>query len=268
MQSSWRDHLHQDLRPLFSVAGGAALVVDAMYLMAQRLFSLGVLLPLVMGCGLLWLGLRWPQVNGWVAARPQRARLWRWAWTAFAAWLASVGVFWMFLAQAAKPTTSVQAPAAIIVLGSGTPGGKVSPVLAARLDTALAEVLRHPDALVLVSGGIDFGESVSEGRLMGDYLRARGLAPARIVQEEKSTSTEQNLLFSLPALRQRGIAPSAPIELVTSDFHTLRASWIARKAGYGDVTPVGAPTPLYIRYNAWLREYFAVISGFILREFA
>jgi hypothetical protein len=30
---------------------------------------------------------------------------------------------------------------------------------------------------------------------------------------------------------------------------------------------VGAATPLYVRYNAWLREYFAVLSGFLLREY-
>ena len=30
---------------------------------------------------------------------------------------------------------------------------------------------------------------------------------------------------------------------------------------------VSAPTPLLIRYNAWLREYFAFISGWLLDEY-
>jgi len=42
----------------------------------------------------------------------------------------------------------------------------------------------------VVSGGVDFGETASEGRIMGDYLRAQGMAPERILQEERSTSTE------------------------------------------------------------------------------
>jgi hypothetical protein len=29
---------------------------------------------------------------------------------------------------------------------------------------------------------------------------------------------------------------------------------------------VGAATPLYLRYNAWLREYFALASGRLLGE--
>ena len=119
----------------------------------------------------------------------------------------------------------------------------------------------------MVSGGVDFGETHSEAQVMGDYLRAAGLPAGRIVQEEKSSSTEQNLLLSKPLLAQRGVSTDQPVHLVTSDFHTLRSRWIARRAGYEQVSLVGAPTPLYVRYNAWLREYFAVLSGFVLREF-
>ena len=30
---------------------------------------------------------------------------------------------------------------------------------------------------------------------------------------------------------------------------------------------ISAETPLNIRYNAWLREYFAFVSGWLLREY-
>jgi uncharacterized SAM-binding protein YcdF (DUF218 family) len=56
------------------------------------------------------------------------------------------------------------------------------------------------------------------------------------------------------------------VAVVTSDFHTLRAQRIARKVGYTRTISVPAPTPLYIRYNAWLREYFATASSWLLRE--
>ncbi len=55
--------------------------------------------------------------------------------------------------------------------------------------------------------------------------------------------------------------------LVTSDFHVMRAERIAGKAGFRSVSSVAAPTPRYLRYNAWLREYFAYISGWLLREY-
>jgi uncharacterized SAM-binding protein YcdF (DUF218 family) len=246
------------------------LIADVLFLMTLGVFSLGVTLPLAIACALLFLALRWNAVHAWLDAARFRRRVWRYGWGLFFLWLASVAAFWAGLASASSGGhgTGTRPAAAIVVLGSGTPGGKVSPVLAARLDKAYDRAQASPNALVVASGGIDFKESRSEGAIMGDYLRAKGLPPGRIAQEEASTSTEQNLLFSRALLQERGIeVQRMPIEVVTSDFHTLRARWIARRADYADVRTVGATTPLYVRYNAWLREYFAVISGFLLREY-
>jgi uncharacterized SAM-binding protein YcdF (DUF218 family) len=102
---------------------------------------------------------------------------------------------------------------------------------------------------------------------MADYLVARGISPQRLLREDRSTSTDENLRFSRQLLAAQGIDANAPLLLVTSDFHVMRAERIARKAGLTAVTGVAAPTPLYLRYNAWLREYFAYISGWLLREF-
>lgn len=257
------------VRPLLCTGTGVLLVADALYLLSLSVFSVGVLVPLGVGACLLAVGLKWHAVQMWLGAHRARASLWRWLWIGAACWIVTVAAFWAFLAQAAQAGhAAAEPPEAILVLGSGTPGDKASPVLAARLDTALAQAARHPAALVVVSGGLGFGQTVSEAQVMGDYLRARGLPAQRIVQEERSTSTQENLRLSAPLLRERGLTPASAIHLVTSDFHTVRAGWIARGAGYAAITPVGAQTPLYVRYNAWLREYFAVIGGFLLREFA
>jgi uncharacterized SAM-binding protein YcdF (DUF218 family) len=255
-------------RPLACAVAGVLLVADALFLMSLGVFSLGVTLPLFLGVLLLALGWKCDTVQAWLHRRPQRRQLWRGAWIAFAAWLCTVAAFWAVLARVGHDIAAAPAPRAIVVLGSGTPNGKASPVLAARLDVALEQASRFPAALVVVSGGVDFGEHHSEARIMGDYLREKGLVPARIVQEEKSASTEENLVFSKPLLTQRGISAGDAIQVVTSDFHTLRAGWIAQRNGYTAVSLQGAPTPLYVRYNAWLREYFAVLSGLVLREFA
>ncbi|WP_374569584.1 YdcF family protein [Ideonella sp.] len=246
---------------------GALLVADALLLMADGLFSLGVTLPLMFGVVLVALAWRWPRVQPWLSRQPGRRRAWRWGWAVIGAWAASVAVFWVVLARSATDVVTADAPAAIVVLGAGAPNGRPSPTLLARLDVALAQAARFPEAPVVVSGGLDFSGRISEAKVMGDYLRAKGLAPDRIVQEERSTSTEENLRFTQPLLAARGIDADAPVRLVTSDFHTIRARWIARRAGYARVQAVGAPTPLYVRYNAWLREYFAFVSGFVLREF-
>jgi uncharacterized SAM-binding protein YcdF (DUF218 family) len=255
-------------RPLACAVAGVLLVMDAVFLMSLGVFSLGVTLPFALGVLLLALGLKWDATQAWLDRRPQRRAAWRWAWIGFAVWLCTVAAFWAVLAGVGHGSITAVAPKAIVVLGSGTPNGKVSPVLAARLDVALEQARRFPDAVVVVSGGVDFGEHQSEGRIMGDYLRDKGLPPARILQEERSSSTEENLVFSKPLLKQRGVSEGDAIQVVTSDFHTLRAGWIAKRNGYTAVALQGAPTPLYVRYNAWLREYFAVLNGFVLREFA
>ena len=246
---------------------GALLIADGVMLMADGLFSLGVTLPLLMGICAVLLTLAWPHVQAWLDARPRRRRLWRVGGAALGIWAVSVGVFWVVLARSAGDVVTAEVPAAIVVLGAGAPNGVPSPTLAARLDLTLEQAARYPSVPVVVSGGLGFGHHPSEARIMGDYLRAHGLAADRIVQEERSTSTDENLRFSRPLLASRGVTADAPVRLVTSDFHTVRARWIASHAGFAKVQAVGAPTPLYVRYNAWLREYFAFVSGFVLREF-
>ena len=246
---------------------GAVLVADAVMLMTDGLFSLGVTLPFALGLTSLVLAWRWPRIQQWLALRPGRQRFWRLGWALFGVWAASVAVFWTVLARSANDVVTAEAPAAIVVLGAGAPNGRPSPTLLARLDVALRQAAQYPAVPVVVSGGLGFSGHPSEAQVMGDYLRAQGLAGERIVQEERSTSTEENLRFSQPLLASHGVAANAPVRLVTSDFHTVRARWIARRAGYAHVQTVGAPTPLYVRYNAWLREYFAFVSGFVLREF-
>lgn len=102
---------------------------------------------------------------------------------------------------------------------------------------------------------------------MADYLAGHGVPRGRMLLEENSTSTETNLAFSRRLLEENGIAPTARMLLITSDFHLLRAERIAAKVGLGNMIGVAAPTPLYLRYNAWLREYFATLSSWMLGEF-
>jgi uncharacterized SAM-binding protein YcdF (DUF218 family) len=248
---------------------GAVLALHSLYLLTQDLFNLGIVLPLLAGLGLFVLGWCWQPIHHWLNACPARQRAWCWFWRLMVLWLITLALFWAALWRAVADDQPLPAPpAALIVLGSGTPNGKPSPTLAARLDAALAQAARYPDALLLVSGGVDFGGTLSEGQIMGDYLRAHGLSPARIVQEERSTNTEENLRFALPLLAQRGVTPQSPVLIVTSDFHTLRARWMAERLGYAQVGSVGAPTPLYVRFNAWLREYFSVLKGWLLGQYA
>ena len=248
---------------------GSVLLADALVLMAMGFFMVGVTVPAALGLVSCFLGMRWHRVRDGFYRMRWGAAAWRTGWLFLAAWVCSVAVFWAVLAQqvdALGQADPAAAPQAIVVLGSGTPKGQPSPALRARLDAAHALAAAHPQAWVVVSGGVDFGETLSEGEVMGNYLRQQGLDPARILQEERSTSTELNLQYSLPLLQAQGLGLDSAVAVVTSDFHTLRAQRIARKMGYTRARAVAAPTPLYIRYNAWLREYFAMASSWLLRE--
>jgi uncharacterized SAM-binding protein YcdF (DUF218 family) len=248
---------------------GGLLLADALFLMVQGFFMVGVAVPGVLGLALCVLGIRWHSVRTWLQGKRWGPVVWRGGWLLLAAWVVSVAVFCAWLAQQVRgfegAATAVPVQA-IVVLGSGTPNGQPSPALRARLDKARELAATQTQAWLVVSGGVDFGETLSEGQVMGNYLRGQGMDPARILQEERSTSTELNLQYSLPLLQQQGLGLNAAVAVVTSDFHTVRAQRIARKIGYTQAIPVPAPTPLYIRYNAWLREYFAMASSWLLRE--
>ncbi|MEG0921133.1 MAG: YdcF family protein [Comamonas sp.] len=248
-------------------SAAAALLVLGIVPMGAGHLHLGVVVPVLLGFGGLLLAWRWNAVAVWRSARPWRQWLWRGCWLGMALWIASVAWLWAKIAEVGLQANAVPPVAAIVVLGSGTQKGQPRPALALRLDTAAQLAALQPKAVVAVSGGVDFGEEESEGIIMARYLQAHyGMAIASQVVEEKSTSTELNLAWSKTLLQERGVDLSQPIAIVSSDFHLWRALQIAKRQGYTQPVGVAAPTPRIIRFNAWLREYFAVASSWALGE--
>ena len=228
---------------------------------------LGVVVPVLLGVGGLLLAWQWRRVAVWRSVRPWRQWVWRLCWLGLVLWVISVAWLWGQIAKVGLAVDEVPPVAAIVVLGSGTQNGHPRPALALRLDTAAALAARQPQTVVAVSGGVDFGEEQSEGIIMARYLEAHYSLPInRQVIEEVSTSTELNLALTKPLLQARGIDLNQPIAIVSSDFHLWRALQIAQRQGYAQPVGVAAPTPAIIRFNAWLREYFAVASSWVLGE--
>ncbi|NIF82143.1 YdcF family protein [Comamonas sp. Tr-654] len=246
---------------------GTLLLVDALVLMGMGHFNVGVVLPAGLGAAALGLSWKWQAVQHWRAVRPLHARLWSLAWAGLALWLISLFWFWGHLFGLGLAPQQVPPVQSIVVLGSGTLDGHPRPVLAARLDTAAELAKLQPQALVAVCGGVDWGEKESEAEVMARYLQQRhGIAAQRLVLEKLSTSTELNLKLSRPLLAERGVAADSPMAMVSSDFHLMRAMNIAKRQDLPQVYPVAAPTPLATRFNAWLREYFAMASSWLLGE--
>lgn len=242
-------------------ATGAVLLVDGLWLMALDKTNFGTVLPAIIGAVLLlWAFKR----KAWQACLAQSNLLtvaWRVVVTGFAAWLISVLVFFAWLGTRTAPLPSVE-PRVIVSLGSGLVNNQPTPTLVARLDEVLRLAQQYPNAQVMTTGGVGRGQTISEAQVMANYLISHGLAPQRLLLETRSTSTHENLQFARALL-----APDAPILITSSDFHLPRAQKIAQHADLNVVGFAPAPTPLQIRYNAWLREYFAFISGYLLNEY-
>ncbi|MFF0434800.1 YdcF family protein [Streptomyces sp. NPDC004327] len=151
----------------------------------------------------------------------------------------------------------------VVVLGSGLLGGRrVPPLLASRLDrgrqvyeklAALREVDRTP--VLITSGGQGPDEQLPESHAMADYLVERGFPADRVVREDRSRTTEENMLFSKALMEAE--RPGAECVIVTNNFHAFRAALLARKTGVkGQV--VGSPTAAYFWPSATIREFAAV----------
>lgn len=156
----------------------------------------------------------------------------------------------------------------MIILGSGLVKDKPSPILAERLDRAV-ELLQiaTPDKII-VTGSFTATKNLTVAEAMARYLIDQHQIPSdKIILEDQSTTTELNLKNSQALLYADGWDDQVKIMIITSDFHTLRAAAIAKKIGFKQVTTAGALTPILTRYNLWLREYFAFISGWLFHEY-
>lgn len=247
---------------------GSVLFLDGAILIAFKKIHIGTVLPLLLGLFFCLYSYFYYHIERFFFYHFRLHSIWRFGWLCFWAWLISLGYFFDYLADNNAKTQHVLPVKAIIVLGSGVENGEPSATLAKRLDRAAPVALAQPDAKLVLTGGIDYGEMDSEAVVMSRYLQKQYNIPvSQIILEDKSTSTELNLKNSQALLQAQHINIQQPIAIVTSDFHTLRAAAIAKKQGYRDITLLGATTPLAKRYNAWLREYFAYASGWLLNEY-
>ncbi len=155
----------------------------------------------------------------------------------------------------------------LIVLGAAVYGDRPSLTLVRRLEGALDYLNRYPDSVAIVSGGMGKGETVTEGQAMYDWLVAHGVDPARVLIEDKATSTMENLKFSFEIIRERGEEPAGNIAIVSSAYHLYRAKCMAAKLGAPDAAGVAAPWGyFFVMLNYFIREAFGVTHLWVFGE--
>lgn len=148
----------------------------------------------------------------------------------------------------------------IIVLGAQLKENGPSYVLRLRLDEAYDYLVENENTKVIVSGGQGANEPDTEAQGMYDYLVAKGIDPARIIKEDKSTDTSENILFSKEIINSE----IDSVGIVSNNFHIFRAVRLAKAAGYEEVYGIGARSNLWYLPNNMLREFFGVAKDFVM----
>ena len=146
----------------------------------------------------------------------------------------------------------------VIIHGAGLlHGEELTPLLRMRVDKAIEVYRKDPTPPVLVpSGGQGDDESISEAEAMARYLRVKGIPEDKILLEDRSTTTMENLKYSQELIESRpGRHYTA---LVTNNYHVFRALRYTLQLGF-PCTGIGSPTALYYWPSALIREFAAIM---------
>lgn len=147
----------------------------------------------------------------------------------------------------------------IIVLGAQVRESGPSTILKYRLDAAVKYLNENPDTKCIVSGGQGINEPFTEAEGMEEYLIKKGIVADRIIKEDQSKNTVQNILYSKTLLDET----YENVGIVTNDFHVFRAVQIGKKQGLKNVYGIAAYShPFYMPNNA-LRECGGILKDWI-----
>lgn len=147
----------------------------------------------------------------------------------------------------------------LIVLGAQVKEKGPSAALKFRLDTAYDYLVENENTLCIVSGGQGANEPHSEAQGMYDYLVGKGIAKERIIMEDKSTDTSENIAFSSVFLDME----KDHVGIVTNNFHVFRGVHLAKHQGIRNVCGIAAPSNIYFQLNNMVREFFGILKDLV-----
>lgn len=148
----------------------------------------------------------------------------------------------------------------LIILGAQWKPEGPSEVLRRRLNKAVEYLNANPDTIVIVSGGRGSNEPITEASGMRQYLVDIGVSDERILVEDRSTDTMENLVFSGRLLDKS----NDRVVIVTNNFHMFRALCIAQKQGYKNAEGLAASAVEGLVPNNLLREFLGVTKDFFI----
>ena len=151
----------------------------------------------------------------------------------------------------------------LIVLGCGfRKDGSPSPLLRGRLDRALRfaenqEAATGKAPIFVTSGGQGPDEVCSESACMKRYLLEQGVPEERILEEDRSTDTFENMKYSKAQIWK--VNPQGKVAFATTNYHVFRSGLYARRVKMRAVG-MGADTKWYFWPNASVREFVGLLT--------
>ena len=160
----------------------------------------------------------------------------------------------------------------IIILGCAIRrDGSLTPLLRGRVDSALRFEQRQYEAVgkhacFVPSGGQGPDEVASEGEAMERYLIDQGVAPERIIREDKSVNTFENMQLSRKVIEAHtDDFDEKKIAFSTTNYHVFRGYILSDKNGF-KAQGISAKTKWYFFPNAFLREFIGLLFDQKLRH--
>ena len=138
------------------------------------------------------------------------------------------------------------------------PDGQPSAALAARCDAAIGVMNANPASRAILCGGQGGDEPRTEAEAMRDYMTAHGADPARLILEDASSTTIENI-----ANAKKLLPEGAAVAVITNDYHLARARRLLAHAGLGDAG-VPAKTPYPSQWAAVRCREYCSIMGLML----
>ena len=142
----------------------------------------------------------------------------------------------------------------VLVLGYQLTNNEMSDTLKYRLDKAYEYAVNNPNTTLVLCGGVTRENTVSEASVMKDYLLSLGLDEKRMVCEDKSTDTIENIQNSL-----NYVDKDSKIVVLSSNYHVTRAKMICEKAGLS-VKRCGSKAPLLLMPNQFFFEKLGILK--------
>lgn len=154
-----------------------------------------------------------------------------------------------------------------IVLGASVWEDGVSPVYRERINHAISLYENGFVDYIILTGGFGEGSYKSDSQVAKEYALSQGIPEERLLIEEKSTITEENLEFSKEVMEENDLETAI---IVSDPLHMKRAMLMAKDY---NITALSSPTTtsmyksLKTKIPFLLREEFFYVGYCIVRIF-